>query len=162
MLSNCGAGEDSWESLGLQGDQTSQYIIYVYIYIYTHTYTHNIYYTRMRVCSVASVMSDSSQAHGQQDARLPCPSPSPRVCLNSCPLSQWCHPTISSCHPLLLLPSIFPSMWVFSNESVLCIRWPKYWRFSFGISPSVVGNIFHSQIETSRRWSSCYPVSVRI
>ena len=39
------------------------------------------------------------------------------------------------CHPLLLLPSIFPSIRVFSNESVLCIRWPKYWRFSFSISP---------------------------
>ena len=40
------------------------------------------------------------------------------------------------CHPLLLLPSIFPSIMVFSNESVLCIRWPKYWSFSFSISPS--------------------------
>src|SRR5574341_980112 len=40
------------------------------------------------------------------------------------------------CHPLLLLPSIFPSISVFYNESVLCIRWPKYWRFSFSISPS--------------------------
>ena len=40
------------------------------------------------------------------------------------------------CHPLLLLPSIFPSIRVFSYESVLCIRWPKYWSFSFSISPS--------------------------
>ena len=40
------------------------------------------------------------------------------------------------CHSLLLLPSIFPSIRVFSNESVLCIRWPKYWSFSFSISPS--------------------------
>ena len=40
------------------------------------------------------------------------------------------------CHPLLLLPSIFPSIRVVSNESILCIRWPKYWSFSFGISPS--------------------------
>ena len=40
------------------------------------------------------------------------------------------------CHPLLLLPSIFPSIRVFSSESVLCIRWPKYWIFSFSISPS--------------------------
>ena len=40
------------------------------------------------------------------------------------------------CHPLLLLPSIFPSIRVFSSESVLCIRWPKYWHFSFSISPS--------------------------
>ena len=40
------------------------------------------------------------------------------------------------CRPLLLMPSIFPSTRVFSNESVLCIRWPKYWSFSFSISPS--------------------------
>ena len=40
------------------------------------------------------------------------------------------------CHPLLLLPSIFPSIMVFSNESVICIRWPKDWNFSFSISPS--------------------------
>ena len=48
------------------------------------------------------------------------------------------------CHPLLLLPSIFPSIRVFSNESVLCIRWPKYWSFSFSIIPSkeIPGLIF--------------------
>ena len=40
------------------------------------------------------------------------------------------------CHPLLLLPLIFPSIRVFSNESALCIKWPKYWSFSFNISPS--------------------------
>ena len=40
------------------------------------------------------------------------------------------------CHPLLLPPSVFPSIRVFSNESVLCIRWPKHWSFSFNISPS--------------------------
>ena len=40
------------------------------------------------------------------------------------------------CHPFLLSPSIFPSIRIFSNESVLCIRWPKYWSFSFNISPS--------------------------
>ena len=43
---------------------------------------------------------------------------------------------LTLCHPLLLLPSIFPSIRVFSNESALCIRWPKYWSFSFSISPS--------------------------
>ena len=67
-------------------------------------------------------------------ARLPCPSPTPRACSNSCPLSRWCH--LILCRPLLLLPSIFPSIRVFSNESVLRIRWPKYWSFSFSISPS--------------------------
>ena len=53
-----------------------------------------------------------------------------------CPLSWWCHPTISSCCPLLLLLSIFPSIRVFSNELAPRIRWPKYWSFSFSISPS--------------------------
>ena len=53
----------------------------------------------------------------------------------SCLLGQWCHPTISS-SVLLLLPSVFPSTRVFSNESALCIRWQKYWSFSFNISPS--------------------------
>ena len=43
---------------------------------------------------------------------------------------------LTLCHPFLLLPSIFPSIRVFSNESVLCIRWPKYWSFSFSINPS--------------------------
>ena len=62
-----------------------------------------------------SVVSDSLWAHGLQHARLPCPSPSSWVCSNSCPLSQWCHPTVSSCWPVLLL-SIFPSVRVFSKE----------------------------------------------
>ena len=165
-------------------------------------------------------MSDYLWLHGLQHARLPCQSPTPGICSDSCLSSQWCHPTISSsvvpsppafnlsqgffqwvssshqvakvlelqhqfssvqllshvrffvtpwtaacqaslsianswsllklmsiesvmkskhlilCHPLLLLTLIFPSIRVFSNESVLCIRWPKYWSFSFSISPS--------------------------
>ena len=83
-------------------------------------------------------MSDSLWPHELQHTRLPCPSLSPRVCSNSCPLTQWCSLTISSkhlCHPLLL-PSVFPSIRVFSHELALHIRWPKYWRFSFSISPS--------------------------
>ena len=43
---------------------------------------------------------------------------------------------LTLCHPLLLLPSVFPNIGVFSNELALCIRWPKYWSFSFSISPS--------------------------
>ena len=82
-----------------------------------------------------SVMSNSLWPHGLQHARLPCPSSSPGACSNSCPLSQWCHPTILS-SALLLLPSIFPSIRVFSNELALRIRWPKYWSFSFNICPS--------------------------
>ena len=76
------------------------------------------------------------QPHGLQHARPPCPSPTPRVYSNPCSLSWWCHPTISSCRPLFLLPSIFPSIRVFSNESALHIRWPNYWSFSFNVSPS--------------------------
>ena len=80
-------------------------------------------------------MANSLQPHELQHARLPCPLPTPGVHPNSCALSQWCHPAISSlCRPLLLLPPITPS--IFSNESTLCMRWPKYWSFSFSITPS--------------------------
>ena len=72
-----------------------------------------------------------------QHIRPPCLSPTPRVYSNSCPLSRWCHPTITFfVIPFLLPPSIFPSIRVFSNESALRIRWPKYWSLSFSISPS--------------------------
>ena len=84
-----------------------------------------------------SVVSDSLQPHEPQHASLPCPSPSPGACSNSHPLSQWYHPTIpSSLAPLSSCLQSFPSIRVFSNESALCIRWPKYWSFSFSISPS--------------------------
>ena len=82
-----------------------------------------------------SVMSDSLQPHELQHTRLLCPSPSPGTCSNSCPLSRWCHPTISSS----VVP--FSSFSIsqhqdFSDESALYIRWPTYWSFSFSISPS--------------------------
>ena len=158
-------------------------------------------------------MSDSLWLHGLQHARLPCPSPTPRACTNSCESNQWFHPTnlssviplsfwywlvkptfwfsywngrplkcfssvqllsciqlfatpwtaayqvslsitnsqsllklrslasvrpskqLKLCHPLPLPPSTFPSIRVFSCGSVLHIRWPKYWSFSFSISP---------------------------
>ena len=63
-------------------------------------------------------VSNSSPSHGLQHARRPCPSPSPGVCSNSCPSSQWCHPTISSfVSHLLLLRLIFPGIRVFSRVS---------------------------------------------
>ena len=73
--------------------------------------------------------------HELQHASLPCPSLSPRVCSNSCPLSQWYHSTISpSFAPFS--SSVFPSIRVFCSELALCIRWLKYSSFSFSISPS--------------------------
>ena len=69
------------------------------------------------------VMSDSLRPHGLYHTKLCCPSPTPGACSNSCPSSRWYHPTISSCCPLLPLPLIFLSIRVFSNESVLHIRW---------------------------------------
>ena len=83
-----------------------------------------------------SVVSNSLWPHGLQHARLPCQSPTPGAYSNSNPSSQGCHPTISFCRPLHLLPSIFWNIRVFSSEYVLHIRWPKYWSFSFSISPS--------------------------
>ena len=92
----------------------------------------------MSVQFSCSVMSSSLQPHRLPNARLPCPSPTSGAYSNSCPSSRWCHPTnhLILCRPLLLLPSVFPSIRVFSKESVLHIRWPKYWSFSFSISPS--------------------------
>ena len=77
----------------------------------------------------SSVMPDSLWPHELQHTKLPCPSSTPRACSNSCPSSQWWHPTVSSS----VTPSpifIFRSIRVFSNESVLHIRWPKYWSIS--------------------------------
>ena len=83
-----------------------------------------------------SVVSDSLLPHESQHARPPCPLPTPGVHSDSRPSSLWCHPGISSCRPFLLLPPIPPSIRVFSNESTLHMRWPKYWSFSFSIIPS--------------------------
>ena len=83
-----------------------------------------------------SVVSDSLQPHESQNARPPCPSPTP----SSLRLASIESVTPSSqlifCHPLLLLPPIPPSIKVFSNESTRRMRWPKYWSFSFSIIPS--------------------------
>ena len=73
--------------------------------------------------------------HGLQHARPPCPSPTPGVQANTC---QSVMPSshLTLCCPLLLIPSIFPSIRVFSNESALPIMWSKDWNLSFNISPS--------------------------
>ena len=83
-----------------------------------------------------SVVSYSFQRHGLQHARPPCPSPTPGVySFMSIELVMPSNHLIL-CRPLLLLPSIFSSIRVFSSELALCIRWPKYWSYSFRFSPS--------------------------
>ena len=82
-----------------------------------------------------SVVSDSLRPHESQHARPHCPSPTPGVHSDSCQLVMPSSHLIL-CRPLLLLPPILPSIGVFSNESTLRMRWPKYWSFSFSIIPS--------------------------
>ena len=83
-----------------------------------------------------SVVPDSLPPHGLQHARLPCPSLTYGTCeLMSIVLVMPSNHLILCC-PLFLLPSVFTRIKVFSSESVLHIRWPKYWSFSFSISPS--------------------------
>ena len=102
----------------------------------------------------SSVMSDSLRPHESQHARLPCPSPSPGVCSNSCPLSQWFHPTSSSSvSPFSSYTQSFPES-VFSSESALHIRWPEYWSFSFSTSlSSEYSWYWNSQIHRDRKWT---------
>ena len=83
------------------------------------------------------VLFNSLRPHGPQHARPPCPSPTPGVYPNSCPLSRWCHPTISfSVVPLSSCLQSFPASRSFPVSQFFAIRWPKYWSFSFNISPS--------------------------
>ena len=90
-----------------------------------------------------SVISDSLQPHGLQHTRLPCPSLTPRVCSNSCPLSWWCYPTLSASAALPPLPSIFPSIRVFSNESPLYIWWRGGQSIGTSASASVLSVNIH-------------------
>ena len=100
-------------------------------------YSHRKKWQKVQSVQVShSVVSDSLWPHGLEHTRPPCSPPTPRNCSNSYPLSWWCHPTIFLCCPLFLLPLIFPSIRVFPNNSVLHIRLPKYWNFTFSISPS--------------------------
>ena len=113
-------------------------------------------------------MSDSLQPHGLQHSRPSCTSPTP-VSIESVMPSNH----LILCCPLLLPPSIFPSIRVFSNELILHIRWPKYWSFSFNISPSseysgliyfrmdwldllAVRGTWHHRSKTSILWRSAF------
>ena len=98
-------------------------------------YRYNVIFSSVQFSR--SVMSDSLWTHESQHARPPCPSPTPGVHSNSHPSSQWCHPAISSSVvPFSSFPPIPPSIKVFSSESTLRMRCPKYWSFSFSIIPS--------------------------
>ena len=84
-----------------------------------------------------SVMSNSLRPLESQHARPPCPSPTPGVHSDSRPIESVMPSShIILCRPLLFLPLVPLSIRAFSNESTLCMRWPKYWSFSFSISPS--------------------------
>ena len=119
----------------------------LYKYLWMHTYAclcilfllnWNHMYTL--ACKFSSVQSLSHVwlfvTHGLQQARPPCLTNSWSLLKLMSTESVMPSNHLILCHPLLLLPSIFPSIRVFSNESALHIRWPKYWSFSFSISPS--------------------------
>ena len=122
--------------------------IFTYTYIFIHTLcTHTLLWRKIRqrrgimmcvwlVQFSHSVMPNSLRPHESQHARPPCPSPTPGDHPNSCLSSQGCYPDISSSvFPFSSCPqSLLAS--VFSNESTLRMRWPKYWSFSFSISLS--------------------------
>ena len=95
---------------------------------------------REKVCEVPVIVVSHSQSCVRlwPHARFPCSSLPPGVCSNSCPSSQWCHPIISSSlAPFSSCRQSFPASEAFPNALVLCIRWAKYWSFSFSI------NTFH-------------------
>ena len=84
-----------------------------------------------------SVVSNSLRPHGLQHTRPLCPSPTPRAYSNSCPLSQWCNPaTSSSVIPFVICLQSFPASGSFPMSQFFTFRYPKYWGFSFSISPS--------------------------
>ena len=90
----------------------------------------------LQFSSVNSIVPDSLRPHGLQHARAPSPSPTPGTYSKSCPLCRWYHPTISSSVvPFSSCPQSLPASGSFPM-SQLCMRWPKYWSFSFSISPS--------------------------
>ena len=117
---------------------TQNMIPFTYIPI---TYKHHITKFIGTFSSVqfsCSVISDYLWLHELQHTRLPCPSPSSWDHSKSRPLSRWCHPSshLILCRLLLLLLPVPPSIRVFYNESTFHKMWPKYWSFSFNISPS--------------------------
>ena len=95
-------------------------------------------------------MSNFLQTHGLQHTRPRCPSPTPGVVASVMPSNH-----LILCHPFLFSHSMFTGMRVFSNESILLIRWPEYWSFSFDISPS---NEYSGLISFRMNWLDCHAV----
>ena len=121
MLLNCGTGENSWESLGLQGDPTSPKGNQSWIFIGKTDAEAPIFWPPDEKNWLIGKDRDAGEDGRQEETgTTEDESVMPSNCLNLCRLLLW--------------PSIFPSIRVFSNELSLWIRWPKYWRFS--ISPS--------------------------
>ena len=104
--------------------------------LYTLSFWQTIIYFNILIC-FCLVMSDSLKPHELQHVRLPVlPVTSPWVCSISCSESVMLSNHLILCQPLLLMPSVFPSIMVFFNDLTLCITWPKYWSFNFSINPS--------------------------
>ena len=108
-------------------------------YIYNSAFSSSSFFF-FKLFSSMTQLCLTLRPQGQQQARPPCPSTTPRVFSNSCPLSQWCHPTISSsvvpfssCPQSLTASGSFQMSQLFASN---CIRWQKYWSFGFNISPS--------------------------
>ena len=102
-----------------------------------HSVSHRVIGLDATIFSSVSQLCLTLQPHGLQHTRLPCPSPTPRVCSNMSPLTLMPFNHLILCCPLLFQSSIFPSISAVSNESILHIRWPKYWSFSFSMSPLI-------------------------
>ena len=105
-------------------------------YITHNNFPHIISILHCSVQFSCSVVSNSLRPYESQHARPPCPSPTPSSLKLMSIESVMPSSHLILCCPLLLLPPIPPSIRVFSNESALRMRWPKYWSFSFNISPS--------------------------
>ena len=110
------------------------------IYMHTHTHTHTNIHLLMQMKTLLnfslvqfsrSVESDCLQPHGLQHASLPCPTNSRSLLRLMSTESVMPSKHLIFCCPLLLLPLVFSSIRVFSNELALHMRWPKYWSFSF-------------------------------
>ena len=102
----------------------------LYVYIYKLTHTH-IYMWSGQFSR--SVVSDSRRPHGLKHTRLPCPSLTPEAWSKPLSIESVMPSNHILCVPLFLLPSVLPSSRVFSNESILLIKWPKYWSLSFNL-----------------------------